>query len=133
MIMKLRVVWLLSLLVFGMASLWAQEVPGEVLKAWNKGDAQAIASFLGKRVVLVVNHQSAALDKAVVEERLSRFFENNRVYGFTATHRDKRKDSCFVIGTLATKGGLYRVNCFFRREGEKYIIHQIRIDRTNNE
>ena len=59
------------------------------------------------------------------------FFAENKVSSFNVNHEGKRDESSFIIGTLGTANGNFRVNCFFRKVQNKYVIHQIRIDKTN--
>ena len=55
----------------------------------------------------------------------------NKVSGFNVNHQGKRDESSFVIGTLATTNGNFRVNCFLKKVENQYLIHQIRIDKIN--
>ena len=55
----------------------------------------------------------------------------NKVSGFNVNHQGKRDESSFVIGTLATTNGNFRVNCFLKKVQNQYLIHQIRIDKIN--
>ena len=59
------------------------------------------------------------------------FFTKNKVSGFNVNHQGKRDESSFVIGTLATTNGNFRVNCFLKKVQNQYLIHQIRIDKIN--
>ena len=67
----------------------------------------------------------------MAEGTLATFFNSNKVSGFNVNHEGKREESSFIIGTLTTANGNFRVNCFFRRVQNKYFINQIRIDKTN--
>ena len=68
-----------------------------------------------------------ALTGAAMQE----FFTENKVSGFNVNHQGKRDESSFVIGTLATTNGNFRVNCFLKKVQNQYLIHQIRIDKIN--
>ena len=46
-------------------------------------------------------------------------------------HQGKRDESSFVIGTLTTTKGKFRVNCFLKKVQTQCLIHQIRIDKIN--
>ena len=59
------------------------------------------------------------------------FFTENKVSGFNVNHQGKRDESSFIIGTLATTRGNFRVNCFLKKVENQYLIHQIRIDKIN--
>lgn len=111
--------------------LFAQEVPAGVLSAFTKGNATELTPFLGDEVEVIVYDKAHRLSKEAVTPTLSSFFAKNKVTGFQVNHKGRRQESGFMVGTLTTHGGNYRVNCFLRKVKNKYVIHQIRIDKTN--
>lgn len=129
--MKKRVVLWLFGLCFSLTFALAQEVPVGVVAAFKKGSAQELAKFLGDKVELIVQGKSAGYDKQKAREAMAGFFSGNKVSGFEVNHQGKRNESSFMVGTLATAHGNYRVNCFFRRVENNYVIHQIRIDKND--
>lgn len=129
--MKKRAVLLLTGLLFCMSSLFAQDVPTEVISAFKKGNSQELGRNLGNKVNLIIQDKSTNSDKQVAEEVMADFFSANKVSGFNVNHQGKRDESGFIIGTLTTANGNYRVHCFFRKVQDKYVIHQIRIDKKN--
>lgn len=129
--MKKRIsLWLLGLFT-SITMLMAQDIPVGVVVAFKKGNSQELNKFLGEKVDLIIQNKSTHVDRQVAENAISDFFANNKVKGFNVNHQGKRNESSFVVGTLATANGNFRVNCFFRRVSNKYIINQIRIDRTD--
>ena len=129
--MRKRVVLLLTGLFIWMSSLFAQDVPVGVIVAFKKGNSQELNRYLGDKVDLIIQNKSTNVDRGTAEGTLSGFFSSNKVSGFNVNHQGQRDESSFVIGTLTTANGNFRVNCFFRRVQNKYVIHQIRIDKTN--
>lgn len=129
--MKKRVVLLLTGLFIWMSSLLAQDVPVGVIVAFKKGNSQELNRYLGDKVDLIIQNRTTTADKKTAEGTLAGFFAQNKVSSFNVNHQGKRDESSFVIGTLGTANGNFRVNCFFRRVQNKYVIHQIRIDKTN--
>ena len=129
--MKKRVVLLLTGLFIWMSSLFAQDVPVGVIVAFKKGNSQELNRYLGDKVDLIIQNKSTNVDRGTAEGTLSGFFSSNKVSGFNVNHQGQRDESSFVIGTLTTANGNFRVNCFIRRVQNKYVIHQIRIDKTN--
>ncbi|MBQ8225057.1 MAG: DUF4783 domain-containing protein [Bacteroides sp.] len=130
--MRKRVVLLFSCFLFwASATLFAQDVPVGVVVAFKKGNSQELNRYLGDKVNLVIQNKSTDADKQLAEGTMSDFFASNKVRGFNVNHQGKRDESSFVVGTLNTVNGNFRVNCFFRRVSNKYLINQIRIDRTN--
>lgn len=129
--MKKRVVLLFASLVLGMSSLWAQDTPVGVIVAFKKGNSQELNRYLADKVDLIIQNRPTNADKQTVERTMSSFFADNKVNCFDVNHQGKRDESSFIIGTLGTKNGNFRVNCFFRKVQNKYVIHQIRIEKTN--
>ena len=130
--MKKRVIFFLLGLWVGIASLMAQDVPVGVVVAFKKGSSQELNRYLGEKVDLVILSKPSQVDKMAAERAMSDFFTNNRVSRFDVNHQGKRGDSSFFVGTMETPNGNFRVNCFFKREHNRYYIHQIRIDKTND-
>lgn len=129
--MRKRIVLLLTGLFICMSPILAQDMPAEVVEAFRKGNSQELDRFLGDKVDLIIQDKSAHADKLTAEATLSDFFSGNKVSGFHVNHQGRRDESGFIIGTLTTSNGNFRVNCFFRRVQDKYVIHQIRIDKIN--
>ncbi|MCI1647379.1 MAG: DUF4783 domain-containing protein [Bacteroides sp.] len=129
--MKKRIVLVLINLFFWISSLFAQDVPEGVIVAFKEGNSQELGQYLGNKVDLIIQSQPIAADKQKAEKEIAAFFADNKVCGFDVNHEGKRDESSFIIGTLSTQNGTFRVNCFFRKVRDKYTIHQIRIDKTN--
>lgn len=129
--MKKRTLLLLTSTLFAVAVAMAQDVPAGVVTSLKKGNSQELCKFISDKVDLVILGRSTSADKATTESTLANFFSQNGVKGFTANHEGKRDGSSFIIGTLTTAKGNFRVNCFFKKIGDNYLIHQIRIDKAN--
>ena len=86
---------------------------------------------MGDKVNLILLGSSTNVDKQKATAMMQEFFAENKVSGFNVNHQGKRDDSSFIIGTLMTTKGNFRVNCFLKRVDNQYLIHQIRIDKTN--
>lgn len=129
--MRKRVILLFSSLLFWASSILAQDVPVGVIVAFKKGNSQELNKYLGDKVNLIIQNKSTDADKLSVEGAMADFFATHKVQNFNVNHQGKREESSFVVGTLSTANGNFRVNCFFRRVSNKYLINQIRIDKTN--
>ena len=129
--MKKRLFLLSAGLLFTITMLLAQDVPVGVVSAFNKGNSQELSKYFGDHVELIIQNAPRNESKQLTESNLSSFFASNKVTGFTVNHQGNRDESSFMIGTLVTATGSYRVNCFFRKLQDKYVIHQIRIDKIH--
>ncbi len=121
----------MACLCFWASSLLAQDVPVGVVVAFKKGNSQELNRFLGEKVDLTIQDRTTTADRNAAGAEITAFFSQNKVNGFNVKHQGKRDESSFFVGTLTTVNGSFRVNCFFKRIQNKYFIHQIRIDKTD--
>ncbi len=129
--MKKRAFLGLAALLLWAVAVCAQDVPAGVVQAFKKGSSQELKGYLCDQVELVFQGKPQKTDKQNAEVLMGIFFSSNKVSGFTVNHQGKRDDSSFIVGTLSTSNGDFRVNCFFKRIQNNYFVHQIRIDKTN--
>lgn len=113
-------------------TLFAQDVPQNVINAFKLGNAEYLTEYTGSKVELTIENRQSNLDKQQTLASMKNFFATHKVNSFSINHQGKREGSSFVIGTLATIHGNYRVNCYLRKELKAYLIHQIRIDKIND-
>jgi hypothetical protein len=109
----------------------AQNVPAGVMMAFKRGSSVELGKYLGDHVELIILNQTSNSDKTTAEATMNTFFTQNKVSNFNMNHQGKKGESGFVIGTLNTSTGNYRVNCFLKRVQNDYLIYQIRIDKAN--
>ncbi|GAE83660.1 DUF4783 domain-containing protein [Bacteroides reticulotermitis] len=129
--MKKRVLLGMAALFLSVFLAVAQEIPAGVVPAFKKGSSQELNKYMGDKVNLILLGSSTNVDKQKATAMMQEFFAENKVSGFNVNHQGKRDDSSFIIGTLMTTKGNFRVNCFLKRVDNQYLIHQIRIDKTN--
>ncbi|NDV66627.1 DUF4783 domain-containing protein [Bacteroides sp. 224] len=127
---KKTLLWLSGILL-STCMAFAQEIPVELITAFRKGSSTELSRFLNDKVDLVIQNRKQNADKKTATATLATFFEQNKVSNFSINHQGKRDESSFIIGTLNTANGNYRVNCFFKKLPQGTLIHQIRIDKTN--
>lgn len=130
--MKLGLFILWAMLSICPVLLLAQEIPTGVVSALKGGRVEQLAIYMGPQVELIMESRKVATNREVTVEKLTDFFANNKAREYSVNHQGKRDESGFIIGTLTTAGGLFRVNCFFKLSENQYIIHQIRIDKSND-
>lgn len=131
MIMEKRMLLWMVGIFFVASALLAQDVPGGVVTAFKKGSSQELSSYLGDKVNLIIQNRSTDGNRQMIEKAMNAFFADNKVGNFEVIHQGKRDESGFIIGTLTTANGKFRVNCFVKKTQDRYLINQIRIDKTN--
>jgi hypothetical protein len=129
--MEKRMLLLITGVMLSVAIAMAQNVPAGVVMAFKRGSSVELDKYLGDDVELVILNRTSNSDKAAAKATMDTFFAQNEVSNFSVNHQGKKGESGFLIGTLSTSTGDYRVNCFLKRIQNEYLIHQIRIDKTN--
>lgn len=129
--MKKRVLLGMTALLLSLTLLMAQEIPAGVITAFNRGSSQELSKYMGDKINLTLQGSSTNVDKKKATVVMQEFFTANKVSAFNVNHQGQRDESSFVIGTLVTAKGNYRVNCFLKKVQNQYLIHQIRIDKAN--
>ncbi|NDV81897.1 DUF4783 domain-containing protein [Bacteroides sp. 51] len=129
--MKKRILLLTISVILTATAAMAQDVPEGVIMAFKRGSSVELGKFLSNNVELVIMNRTSNANKQTAETTMNSFFTQNKVTNFNVNHQGKKGESSFVIGTLSTSTGNYRVNCFLKRIENNYLIHQIRIDKTN--
>lgn len=122
---------MLTALVLCVAFAHAQDVPAGLTNAFKKGNAQDLFPYLSNQVEISIQNKAHNCNRTGAQQSMATFFASNRVSTFTVNHQGKRDESGFFVGTLSTANGPFRVNCFFKKSGSQTLIHQIRIDKTN--
>lgn len=130
-IMRTRVLLFIAVLYLAIPRIFAQQNQTEVVAAFKKGCSKELVKWMNEKVNLVILNQEFDVDKRKAIAIIDDFFAVNKVEGFAVVHQGQRGESGFVIGLLSTSNGKFRVNCFLKKEPDNYLIHQIRIDKTN--
>lgn len=126
-------IWFLfiALHFWGAIAIKAQESCPQLTNAFKRGNAQELSTCFGSKVELVLSNSPKEYTKQEATEVVRNFFNSLKVNSFTVNHEGKRNESSFIIGTLVTSVGVYRINCYFKKKDNQFLIHQIRIDKSN--
>ena len=112
-------------------SVMAQTLPDGVVGAFQTGKAESLRSCLEEKVEFIIDNSTQAQEKSGAIAEMQRFFREKSVRSFEVNHQGVRQESGFLIGTLTTVKGSFRVQCFLKKHENKFLIHQIRIDGTS--
>ncbi len=123
----------LFLLLGSLSGISAQShIPEEVIDALGRGNATVISSYLNDNVELFVDNKNDIYSKQQASKIIADFFNKNQVTGFNLIHKGDKEASCFVIGTLKTSNKNFRVYILTRKNGNKDVIQQLRIEPSND-
>lgn len=104
------------------------EVPNEIISALNNGDARQLSNYLNSNVELFIENKNDVFSKSQATEIITEFFRKNRVNSFQLLHKGNKDAASFVIGTLKTASGNFRLYVLTR----KNEIQQLRIEPSND-
>lgn len=130
MVLKILLCVSLSLSLFNFEQ--QDKLPKAIIETFQYAKASKILPYLYDSVSLKIEDKHYTGDKELIVTNLSDFLQKVDVSNFEVKHYSVRNESGFFIGSLQTQHARYRINCFFRIEGEKLLIHQIRIDNADN-
>ena len=104
------------------------EVPSAIITALNTGDASQLSNYLNANVELFIENKNNVFSKNQSTQIIADFFRKNRVTGFQLLHKGNKDAASFVIGTLKTSTGNFRLYVLTR----KNEIQQLRIEPSND-
>jgi hypothetical protein len=127
--MKMRMILLISVTFTFLAA--SVNEPNEceyIIKAINKADINELSPHLADAVECDLFGKSSIYSKSQTIQVMKDFFANNKPKNFTINHQGSQKQRLFLIGTYKTVRKNFRISCFVKKESDKKIIQQIRIE-----
>ncbi len=100
--------------------------------AIRSGNPQNISKYFIENIDLKVIAQEDVYSKQQAEMILKDFFSKHPVKSFTVAHKSEPKGgSQYVIGTLETGTGKFRIYFLIKTTGSNTLIQQFRIETEN--
>jgi hypothetical protein len=126
-------IFLMLLLFSGIHThvIFGQNIGVDIVKSFKTGDADLLSKHFNVRVNLNILNKEYDPSQAQAKEILREFFRTYPPLDFKIKFESEKKDSRFIIGTLSTSSGTYRVNLFFRNIDGKDLIHLLRIEKED--
>ena len=104
-------------------------VKDRVVGALGRGDASTLAADLMPNVDLTLPEASAFYSKAQAQQMLRKFFDGNAPRGMNVAHQGTNQmGESYYIGNLATAKGDFRVTFFLKKNGDTFLVKQLRIE-----
>ena len=108
----------------------AVSVPEGVFSALKSGNAKELAKFFNTNIELAILDKEDIYSKTQAEVIVSDFFKQYPVTGYTTVHQGGKEGSQYVIGTLTTSKGSFRVSIYVKDVSQKAVISQMRIEKS---
>lgn len=107
----------------------APTIPDEVIQGFKDGKAETVSKFFNNSIELIINNQENIYSKTQAEIILKDFFKKNSAQSFSILHQGGKGESKYVIGSLNTSQGKYRITILLKLSNNKTYIHQLRIEK----
>jgi len=103
-----------------------------IATAIRSGNPKNISKYFIENIDLKVIAQEDVYSKQQAEMILKDFFTKHPVKSFTVAHKSEPKGgSQYVIGTLETENGKFRIYFLIKTTGSNTLIQQFRIEAEN--
>lgn len=132
-LIALAIVGVASAFAFSFVNQNAIEVIKKASAALQTGNSQELSKYFTKTVELEILGDENFYSLSQAEILLKDFFAKNSPTKFVVNHQGSKETSSFAIGTLTVKSGSLRVSFFMKTEQDKTLIHQLRIEKNDEE
>ena len=125
---------MLGLFLLSFAVDQSSTVPDEIYTAIKAGNSKVLAKYFNANVELVIIDKEGVYSKTQAELILRDFFSKNIPSNLVKRHEGKsgKEASKYVICTLTTSKGQYRVYFVMKNSNGEFTIHQFRIENDSN-
>lgn len=133
---KLLLIFFAILTIIGLPTLYISAQSNNngslvLIKAFETGNAETLATLLNENVELVIPKTENFFTKQQAKSILADFFRKNPVMDFNVLHKGNKENASFLIGTLVSTKGSFRVSVFSRKVGNQSLVYQLRIEDPN--
>lgn len=107
---------------------FAQGTIEDINTALRHGSATGLSKYFDNNITLNISGTVNTYSKTQAEMVLKDFFNKNNTKDFQPEHDGNNANTKFVIGTLSTSNGKYRIYYALRTKDNKYILIEIRFE-----
>ncbi len=119
----------LIVLVLLFATSVKADVQEDVINAFRTGNSKTLATFFTSSIELNLPGTEGMFSKAQAEGILRDFFSKNQCKSLSMVHQGTSKDGAkYSILNLITNTGNYRVYFFLKKDGESFLVKELRIE-----
>jgi len=105
------------------------DLPKGLISSFEQGNSISLAMFFSDRIELNIQDKEAIYSSSQAKQIMAKFFAKYKPSSFKKKHIGGKPNSLYVIGTLLTNNGNFRVTFLLKGSGDKSIIHQLRIEK----
>ncbi len=131
-ITKSSLILICTILPISLLTLFSDTDPVQKISdALKNGNSTELAKFFNANVEVEILGDENMFSKAQAEILMKDFFSKNKPTAFKVNHQGSKAATSFAIGLLTTGNGTFRVSVFLKVDNEKTLIHQLRIERSD--
>ena len=104
-------------------------LPRELILAFKQGNSISLSNFFGDRIELSIQDKEAIYSKSQAKQIMAKFFKQYPPADFRKKHIGGKPGARYVIGSLQTKKGNFRVNFLLKNKNGKFMVHQLHIEK----
>jgi hypothetical protein len=121
---------LFCLLLISLAAFSQDAVSESITTAFKSGSSKELAKYFGSNVELKILNKEEVYSKAQAEIILKDFFTKYPPKNYSSVHKGASKagSTQYTIGQLITSSGNFRTYYLLRKQGESFIIQELRIE-----
>lgn len=105
------------------------QIPDDIILSLKSGNAKSLSEFFNQNVELVVPNSDNVYSKAQAQLIVGNFFSSHSPQSFSVIHQGGKEGAQYVIGSLGTQKGTFRVYFLLKKSDGKNYIHQLRIEK----
>ncbi|HET6226970.1 MAG TPA: DUF4783 domain-containing protein [Bacteroidia bacterium] len=128
--MKFKII--IGFVIVASSFAFTMEVIDDIANAIRSGNPKNISAYFINNIDLKVIDQEDVYSKQQAEMILKNFFTKHPVKSFSIAHKSVEKNgSQYIIGTLETNNGKFRVYFLIKTTGAQTLIQQFKIENEN--
>ena len=104
------------------------KLPEDIVLSFKAGNASELAKHFHTNVELIILEEEDVYSRSQAEQIIRKFFSNHKPSAFKVIFEGGKENSRYAIGSLDTSKYTYRVYILLKKQDNRPLIHQLRIE-----
>lgn len=124
-----RLIIIVAGLFLSFSTAYSQKAVEDISNALKAGNAPGLATYFHATIDLTILQKQGTYSKSQAQQVVQNFFTENKSSGFTIDHDGTTGEgSKYIIGTLVSSTGEYRVYIYFKNLNGSELIQTLRFE-----
>ncbi len=124
-----KLVIIIASILFTTSFSFSQKMVDDISNALKTGNAPALSAYFHATLDVTVIQKQGTYSKSQAEQVVQNFFTANKPSAFAINHNGTSGEgSKYIIGTLTTSTGEYRVYIYFKNLNGSELIQTLRFE-----